>query len=101
MRVVVIGAGIVGVSSALWLRRMGAEVTGIDLVEAQFRIAGGATLADLGLADQAAVPEPRGFAVQARVVATGPGTLSAYREPSGPGVRVDGSGYLGYSPSPR
>ena len=31
------------------------EVMGVDLVEAQFRIAGGATLADLGLADQVGV----------------------------------------------
>ena len=76
------------------------QVTGIDLVEAQFRLAAGATLASLGLGDQAAVPEPRGFAVQARVVATGPGTLAAYKEPSGPGVRVDACGYLGYTPPP-
>ena len=76
------------------------QVTGIDLVEAQFRLAAGATLASLGLGDQAAVPEPRGFAVQARVAATGPGTLAAYKEPSGPGVRVDACGYLGYTPPP-
>ncbi|MDE0008059.1 MAG: ATP-grasp domain-containing protein, partial [Gammaproteobacteria bacterium] len=43
------------------------EVTGIDLVEAQFRIAAGASLESLGLADQQAVGEPRGFSVQARV----------------------------------
>ena len=47
------------------------QVTGIDLVEAQFRIAAGEPLAALGLADQDAVGRPRGFAVQARVVATG------------------------------
>ncbi|HWA63633.1 MAG TPA: carboxyl transferase domain-containing protein [Caulobacteraceae bacterium] len=75
-------------------------VTGVDLVEAQFRIAAGESLADLGLADQAAVPEPRGFAVQARVVATGAGTITGYREPSGPGVRVDSAAYLGYAPPP-
>ncbi len=77
------------------------QVTGFDLVEAQFRIAAGAGLGDLGLGDQAAVGEPRGFAVQARVVARGAGTLSAYKEPSGPGVRVDGCGYVGYSPPPQ
>src|SRR5262245_8918147 len=38
------------------------QVTGFDLVEAQFRIAAGATLAALGLADQKAVGTPRGFA---------------------------------------
>ncbi|MXY06162.1 MAG: hypothetical protein F4Y55_09965, partial [Gammaproteobacteria bacterium] len=76
------------------------QVTGVDLVEAQFRIAAGASLADLGLADQAAVGGPRGFAVQARVNVQGAGTLSAYKEPSGPGVRVDAAGYLGYAPPP-
>jgi acetyl/propionyl-CoA carboxylase alpha subunit/acetyl-CoA carboxylase carboxyltransferase component len=77
------------------------EVTGVDLVESQFRIAAGATLADLGLGDQEAVPEPRGYAVQARVVARGAGTITAYKEPSGPGVRVDSCGYAGYAPPPQ
>ena len=76
------------------------QVTGVDLVEAQFRIAAGASLADLGLADQATVGAPRGFAVQARVTVEGAGTISAYKEPSGPGVRVDAAGYLGYAPPP-
>ena len=65
------------------------QVTGFDLVEAQFRIAAGESLADLGLQSQTAVGEPRGYAVQARIVAQGAGTLTAYREPGGPGVRVD------------
>ncbi len=77
------------------------QITGIDLVEAQFHLAAGATLASLGLGDQASVGRPRGFAVQARVVATGPGTLTAYKEPTGPGVRVDACGYLGYTPPPQ
>ena len=77
------------------------QVMGFDLVEAQFRIAAGASLASLGLADQKAVGTPRGFAVQARVVAQGTGTLSAYREPSGPGVRVDACGYVGLAPPPQ
>ncbi|MET0460630.1 MAG: carboxyl transferase domain-containing protein, partial [Ilumatobacteraceae bacterium] len=76
------------------------QVTGIDLVEAQFRIAGGETLAAIGIPDQDAVGT-RGYAVQARVVATGIGELTAYKEPSGPGVRVDGAGYVGYSPPPQ
>ena len=71
------------------------QVMGFDLVEAQFRIAAGASLESLGLADQKAVGLPRGYAVQARVVAQGTGTLTAYREPSGPGVRVDACGYVG------
>jgi acetyl/propionyl-CoA carboxylase alpha subunit/acetyl-CoA carboxylase carboxyltransferase component len=73
-------------------------VTGVDLVEAQFRIAAGESLADLGLGD---IPAPRRFAVQARVVATGAGTITAYREPSGPGVRIDSCGYLGLAPPPQ
>ncbi len=77
------------------------QVTGLDIVEAQFRLAAGQSLADLGLADQSAVPPPRGYAVQARVVATGPGTITAYKEPTGPGVRVDGCGYAGYTPPPQ
>ncbi|WP_293906353.1 carboxyl transferase domain-containing protein [Phenylobacterium sp.] len=77
------------------------EVTGVDLVEAQFRIAAGETLAALGLASQAAVPPPRGFAVQARIVATGAGVITAYKEPGGPGVRVDSCGYLGLAPPPQ
>ena len=76
------------------------QVTGVDLVEAQFHIAAGATLKSLGLGDQAAVGAPRGFAVQARIVAQGEGTLTAYKEPTGPGVRVDACGYLGYAPPP-
>ncbi|MBI2765534.1 MAG: hypothetical protein HYX53_06430 [Chloroflexi bacterium] len=77
------------------------QVTGVDIVEAQFQVASGAPLASLGLADQAAVGHPRGFAVQARVVATAPGCITAYKEPAGPGVRVDGCGYLGYTPPPQ
>ncbi|MFT7600369.1 MAG: acetyl/propionyl-CoA carboxylase alpha subunit/acetyl-CoA carboxylase carboxyltransferase component, partial [Acidimicrobiales bacterium] len=76
------------------------EVMGIDLVASQFRISAGETLADLGFGTQGDVGEPVGCAVQARVVATGMGTLDAYAEPSGPGVRVDGSGYSGLTPSP-
>ena len=74
------------------------QVLGVDLVEAQLRIAGGATLADLGLAAQADVGEPRGFAVQSRVVVRSAGTITAYKEPGGRGVRIDGHGYAGYAP---
>ena len=77
------------------------EVMGVDLVEAQLSIAGGASLADIGLGDQAAVGSPRRYAVQARVVTRGSGTITAYKEPSGPGVRVDACGYAGYAPPPQ
>ena len=74
------------------------QVTGIDLVESQFRIAGGETLDALGLGGQEAIAAPRSYAIQARVVAQGTGTISGYKEPSGPGIRVDACGYLGYTP---
>ena len=85
------------------------QVTGVDLVEAQFRIAAGARLEDIGIVSgnavrgemaAASVAAPRGYAVQARVVATGSGAISAYHEPSGAGVRVDAAGYAGYTPPP-
>ena len=77
------------------------QVTGVDIVEAQFRIAAGASLESMGLGSQDTVGTPRGFAVQARVVAAAPGSITAYKEPTGPGVRVDACGYLGYAPPPQ
>jgi len=74
------------------------QITGIDLVEAQLAIAEGATLADLGFASQRDIGPPRGAAVQVRVVATGTGTLTGYKEPSGIGIRVDASAYAGLAP---
>lgn len=73
------------------------EVTGVDLVVTQLRLAAGDSLATLGLADPP--PEPRGYALQARVNAESPapdgtalpstGTLTRFDVPTGPGVRVD------------
>ena len=74
------------------------QVMRIDLVEAQFRIAAGEALGALGLPDQSVVKAPRGYAIQARIVACGAGTLTGYKEPTGPAVRVDSCGYLGYEP---
>ena len=84
-------------------------VTGLDLVAIQLQIAGGATLGDLGLR-QPQVLEPRGVAVQVRVnletmsedglSRPGGGVLTAYEPPAGPGIRVDGFGYTGYTTSP-
>ena len=39
---------------------------GLDLVKVQLQLAGGATLAELGLA-QEGVPQPRGYAIEARI----------------------------------
>ncbi|MFB2703452.1 MULTISPECIES: carboxyl transferase domain-containing protein [Marinobacter] len=83
------------------------EVTGIDLVQTQLKLLSGQTLSELALDTPPAV---RGVAIQARINAetlrsdgtTMPaaGTLTAYEPPTGPGLRVDGSGYTGYAINP-
>ena len=82
------------------------EVTGVDIVQSQIRLAGGATLPQLGLEQPI---KPRGYAIQTRVnmetfgedgaVRPASGTLTAYEAPNGPGVRTDGFGYAGYRTS--
>jgi len=82
-------------------------VFGLDLVQAQLRLAGGADLAQAGIPVR---PVPQGCAIQLRVnmetmqadgtALPAGGTLTAYEPPSGPGVRVDGFGYAGYRTSP-
>jgi acetyl/propionyl-CoA carboxylase alpha subunit len=86
------------------------EVLGLDLVRIQLQLASGRSLAEIGLL-QAAVPAPRGFAMQARVnmetmeadggARPSGGTLIAFEVPSGPGLRTDTFGYAGYRTSPR
>ena len=71
------------------------EVTGVDLVQSQLRIAGGETLADLGIAQEEV--QVSGYAVQCRITTEDPandfrpdtGKISAYRSPGGAGVRLD------------
>ncbi len=89
------------------------EVTGVDLVKLQLRLAGGQSLRELGLS-QAEVPQPRGIAMQLRinlesmlestgadgVLKPSSGTITAFEPPSGPGLRVDSFGYAGYTTSP-
>ena len=82
------------------------EVTGVDLVGAQLRIAGGDTLADLNLSRETIAL--RGVAIQCRVTTEDPaqdfrpdtGTISYYQSPGGPGVRLDGATYAGAEVSP-
>jgi len=84
------------------------EVTGVDLVRTQIEIADGKSLADIGLMED--VPRPRFYAMQLRINMetidpTGSahpagGTISVYEAPSGPGIRVDGYGYSGYTTNP-
>jgi acetyl-CoA/propionyl-CoA carboxylase, biotin carboxylase, biotin carboxyl carrier protein len=70
------------------------EVTGLDLVREMFRIADGEPL---GYADPVATGHSIEFRINAedpgRNFMPAPGTLTAWRPPSGPGVRVD-EGYL-------
>jgi acetyl-CoA/propionyl-CoA carboxylase biotin carboxyl carrier protein len=74
------------------------QTSGIDLVREQFRIAEGEKLRFTG------DPVPRGHSFEFRIngedpgrnFLPAPGTVTAYREPSGPGVRVD-SGIEGTS----
>jgi acetyl/propionyl-CoA carboxylase alpha subunit/acetyl-CoA carboxylase carboxyltransferase component len=96
------------------------EVTGVDLVAVQLRIAQGASFHQLRLpsgivADAGevvgALAAVRGIAIQTRVnmetmdadgsVLPTAGTLTVFSPPSGPGVRVDTFGRPGLTPSPR
>lgn len=62
------------------------EVTGIDIVQAQIKIAGGASLADLGLGSQEVVPAPKGYAIQCRVTSEDPEQNFQVRGGAGTGV---------------
>ncbi|OYO04847.1 pyruvate carboxylase [Enemella evansiae] len=72
------------------------EITDVDLVQSQMRIAAGESLADLGL-DQADL-KIRGAALQCRITTEDPtngfrpdvGMITTYRSASGAGIRLDG-----------
>jgi pyruvate carboxylase len=72
------------------------EITDVDLVQAQLRIAAGATLEELGLRQQEI--KPHGFAMQCRITTEDPvqgfrpdtGKITTYRSPGGAGIRLDG-----------
>ncbi|WP_105030565.1 pyruvate carboxylase [Arthrobacter ruber] len=83
------------------------EVTDVDLVQSQLRIAAGETLADLGLSQETVTL--RGAALQSRITTEDPangfrpdvGRISAYRSAGGAGVRLDGGTvYAGAEISP-
>ncbi|MDX2357828.1 pyruvate carboxylase [Dietzia sp. PP-33] len=77
------------------------EITDVDLVGAQLRIAAGETLEDLGLSQERITI--RGTALQCRITTEDPGNgfrpgtgrITAYRSPGGAGVRLDGGATLG------
>ena len=72
------------------------EVTDVDLVQSQLRIAAGQTLAELGLSQEDI--RPHGFAIQCRITTEDPaagfrpdtGMITTYRSPGGAGIRLDG-----------
>jgi pyruvate carboxylase len=77
------------------------EITDVDLVSSQLRIAAGESLADLGLSqDEIAI---RGTALQCRITTEDPGNgfrpdtgrITGYRSPGGAGIRLDGGATLG------
>ena len=72
------------------------EITDIDLVQSQMRIAAGETLVDLGLTQDKI--KMHGFAIQCRITTEDPnqgfrpdtGKITTYRSPGGAGIRLDG-----------
>ncbi|UAL28673.1 pyruvate carboxylase [Nocardioides rotundus] len=83
------------------------EVTDVDLVQSQLRIAAGETLEDLGLSQDTV--QLRGAALQCRITTEDPandfrpdtGKITTYRSPGGAGVRLDGgTTYTGAEVSP-
>ncbi|MBF4599386.1 pyruvate carboxylase [Frigoribacterium sp. VKM Ac-1396] len=72
------------------------EVTDVDLVQTQMRIASGQTLAELGL--RQGEIQLRGAALQCRITTEDPndgfrpdtGKITTYRSPGGGGIRLDG-----------
>ncbi|MEP9412841.1 pyruvate carboxylase [Gordonia sp. VNQ95] len=77
------------------------EITDVDLVGAQLRVASGESLVDLGLTQEAIAVH--GAAMQCRITTEDPaagfrpdvGRITAYRTPGGAGIRLDGGANLG------
>ena len=72
------------------------EITDVDLVQSQMRIASGESLPELGLTQDKI--QMHGFAVQCRITTEDPsqgfrpdtGKITTYRSPGGAGIRLDG-----------
>lgn len=77
------------------------EITDVDLVGSQLRIADGQRLQELGLSQD--LVRVRGAAMQCRITTEDPangfrpdtGRITAYRSPGGAGIRLDGGSHLG------
>jgi pyruvate carboxylase len=77
------------------------EITDVDLVASQMRIADGETLEELGLSQDSL--QVHGAAMQCRITTEDPangfrpdtGRITGYRTPGGAGIRLDGGSHLG------
>lgn len=77
------------------------EITDVDIVQAQLRLAAGESLPDLGLTQDAV--RTHGAAIQCRITTEDPangfrpdsGRITTYRAPGGAGIRLDGGAALG------
>jgi pyruvate carboxylase len=77
------------------------EITDVDLVASQLRIADGERLEDLGLSQESL--QVHGAALQCRITTEDPangfrpdtGRITGYRSPGGAGIRLDGGSHLG------
>jgi pyruvate carboxylase len=77
------------------------EITDVDLVASQMRIADGETLEALGLSQDSL--QVHGAAMQCRITTEDPangfrpdtGRITGYRTPGGAGIRLDGGSHLG------
>jgi pyruvate carboxylase len=73
------------------------EITGIDLVQTQLRVAEGMTLPEMGISQEHI--RPNGFAIQCRVTTEDPaknfqpdtGRIEVFRSGEGMGIRLDGA----------
>ncbi|MAO83261.1 MAG: acetyl-CoA carboxylase biotin carboxylase subunit [Myxococcota bacterium] len=79
------------------------QITGVDLVAWQLRVAQGEKLPFT----QSEVPGPLGHSMEFRINAEdpvtfgpSPGLITGYQAPGGPGVRIDGLVYSGYTVNP-
>lgn len=83
------------------------EITGIDLVATQLRIAQGTKLEELGLSEP---PTTQGHAIQFRILAEtlspkgeplpSGGQIESFETPGGPGIRIDTAMRRGLAPHP-
>ncbi|MBE1546900.1 pyruvate carboxylase [Mycobacterium sp. OAS707] len=77
------------------------EITDVDLVASQLRVADGETLEELGLSQDSL--QLHGAAMQCRITTEDPangfrpdtGRITGYRSPGGAGIRLDGGSHLG------